>query len=407
MSDSPAPRYMNKRSAPHITTLILLASMTALAMNIFLPSLPKIADHFDTPYHVVQLSVAIFLAVNGTLQLFIGPLADKYGRRPIILTGLAVFCVATLGCLFAPNVQTFLAFRMLQATVAAAMVLSRAVVRDMNTAETAASVMGYVTMGMSVVPMIAPALGGLLDQAFGWQSTFWALFLCGVAVFCITWLDLGETGTKSDLSLGAQFREYPDLLTSPRFWGYCLASALASGSFFAFLGGAPYVASSIYGMTPAQFGYFTGAPAVGYFLGNWITGAAAARIGMNRMVLIGTAVIWGGLGTAIALTATGLGGPLVFFGFMAFVGLGNGMTIPSATAGMLSVRPHLAGTASGLGGAIMIGGGAILSALAGVLLGPGRSEMPLLVIMFLTGLGGFVAILMVIRRERRIFGSGG
>ena len=398
----PAPIYLNNRTAPHLSTLILLASMTALTMNIFLPSLPQMAEHFDTPYRVMQLSVAIFLAANGILQIFIGPMADKFGRRPVILAGLGIFCVATLGCLFAPNVTVFLIFRVIQAAVAVAMVLSRAVVRDMHTAEKAASMMGYVTMGMSVVPMIAPAIGGQLSEAFGWQSTFWVLLIGGLIVMAITWADLGETGTPSGMSLGRQFAEYPELLRSPRFWGYCLSCAFSSGAFFAFLGGAPFVASEVFGMSPAEFGYFTGAPAVGYFFGNWLTGVAAARIGMNRMIISGSIIITIGMGAAILLTTAGLGSKYVFFGFMTFVGVGNGMTIPSATSGMLSVRPHLAGTASGLGGAIQIGGGAALSALAGFLLTPGSGEMPLLMLMAATGVAGLFAIIVVILRERQL-----
>ncbi|WP_338101491.1 multidrug effflux MFS transporter [Pseudooceanicola onchidii] len=401
---APAPRYLDHRSAPHLSTLILLASMTALTMNVFLPALPQMAEHFDTPYRVMQLSVAIFLASNGLLQIFIGPLADKFGRRPVILSGLAIFCVATLGCLFAPNVTVFLIFRVIQASVAVAMVLSRAVVRDMNTPEQAASKMGYVIMGMSVVPMIAPAIGGVLSEAYGWQATFWALFVGGVIVVAITWADLGETGTPSDLSTSQQFAEYPELLTSPRFWGYCMTSAFTSGAFFVFLGGAPFVASEVFGMSPAEFGYFTGAPAIGYFLGNWITGAAAARIGMNRMIIMGTLVAALGVLAAIALTMAGLGGKWIFFGCMTFVGVGNGLTIPSATSGMLSVRPHLAGTASGLGGAMQIGGGAILSAVAGLLLVPGATEMPVLVLMAMTCTAGLLSILLVLLRERQLRG---
>ena len=399
--DMPSIRSEN-RTPPHLVTLILLASMTALAMNIFLPSLPSMTEHFGTEYRYVQLSVAVFLAVNGVLQLFVGPIADKYGRRPVILWGLAVFCIATLGCLYAPDITTFLIFRCLQATVAVAMVLSRAVVRDMNSAEKAASMLGYVVMGMSVVPMVAPAIGGLLDQAFGWKSTFWVLFGFGAAVFVIVWVDLGETGTPSDRSLWGQFAEYPELLTSPRFWGYCLATAFSSGAFFAFLGGAPYVASNVFGMTPAQFGYFTGAPAIGYFLGNWLTGLYATRVGVNRMILAGTLIVGIGLAAALALSYGGLSSPFVFFGFMTFVGLGNGLVIPSGTSGMLSVRPHLGGTASGLGGSIQILGGAALSALAGAMLTPGSGEFPLLWIMFLTVVAGLGSILLVIWRERQL-----
>lgn len=373
-----------------------------MAMNIFLPSLPGMALHFEVDYAVMQLSVATYLAMSAVLQVLIGPLSDKIGRRPVILWGVGLFCLATLGCLFAPNATVFLIFRGFQAVIAVAMVLSRAVVRDMYSQDRAASMIGYVTMGMAVVPMVAPAIGGILEDAFGWRANFTMLLACGLLVFFIAWRDLGETGTPSDHSLMQQFREYPELLTSPRFWGYCLASAFGSGAFFAYLGGAPFVGTQVFGLSPSQLGLYFAAPSIGYFLGNWATGVLAARHGVNRMVLWGTIISVIGMGLSLIVSYAGFSGPITFFGFMSLVGVGNGMVIANATAGMLSVRPHLAGTASGLGGAIMIGGGAGLSALAGALLKPGRGEFPLVWIMFITSVLAVLAILYVIRRERQL-----
>lgn len=402
MQDPIPVRYLDRSTAPHVTTLILLAGISAMAMNIFLPSLPGMAAHFAVDYSVMQLSVATYLAMSAVLQILIGPISDKFGRRPVILWGVILFCVATFGCLLAPNATVFLIFRSLQAVVAVAMVLSRAVVRDMYAQDRAASMIGYVTMGMAVVPMIAPAIGGVLEDAFGWQANFAMLLGCGLLVLFIAWRDLGETGTPSENSLMQQFREYPELLTSQRFWGYCLASAFGSGAFFAYLGGAPFVGTQVFGLTPSQLGLYFAAPSIGYFLGNWATGVLAARHGVNRMVLWGTISSTIGMGLSLIVSYAGYSSPLVFFGFMSLVGVGNGMTIANATAGMLSVRPHLAGTASGLGGAIMIGGGAALSALAGALLIPGRGEFPLVWIMFVTSALAVVAILYVIRRERQL-----
>lgn len=395
-------RYLDRRTAPHLTTLIMLAGVSAMTMNIFLPSLPHIADYFGTDYKLVQLSVAAYLAASGFLQLFIGPLADKYGRRPLLLGGLAIFLVATIGCLMAESFATFIAFRVLQSSVACGMALSRAIVRDMYKGDRSAAVMGYVTMGMSMVPMFAPAIGGVLDQYFGWQASFWLLFGAGLLIFAISWADLGETATPSKLSILRQFAEYPELFTSPRFWGYCMAAALSSGAFFAYLGGGPFVATQVFSLSPAQFGMFNAAAGFGYFAGNWFTGLNAARIGMNRMILIGSILITGGMVVSLLLSELEIGGHYAFFGTMIFVGIGNGMTIPCANAGMLSVRPHLAGTASGLGGAMMIGGGAALSALAGSLLGPETGARPLIWIMMLCGITGGFAILGVMRRERRL-----
>ncbi|MDO6728596.1 multidrug effflux MFS transporter [Marinovum sp. 2_MG-2023] len=402
MIEKPDVRFLDRTTPPHIATLIMLAGMAALAMNIFLPSLPGMTAYFDTEYRLMQLSVAIYLAVNAGLQLIVGPLSDKVGRRPIILGGLSIFVVATLGCIFAPNVTVFLICRMAQAVVVVAMVLSRAVVRDMVPQDQAASMIGYVTMGMAVVPMIGPMIGGILDEFWGWKASFWLLFATGLATLWLAWRDLGETKMRSGQTLWQQFGDYPELFRSPRFWGYALASALSSGAFFAYLGGAPFVGSEVFHLEPAMLGLLFGAPAVGYFAGNFMSGRYSARIGVNRMVLWGCMINTIGVVMSLIVFSLGLGSALSFFGFMVFVGLGNGMTIPNATAGTLSVRPHLAGTASGLGGAIMIGGGAGLSALAGALLKPGTGPWPLLWIMLITGLCGMASILYVIRREKRL-----
>ncbi|EAU43498.1 MULTISPECIES: multidrug effflux MFS transporter [Salipiger] len=406
MENPPKVRFLDQTTPPHIVTLILLAGLSALAMNVFLPSLPKMTAHFETEYRVMQLSVAIYLAVNAALQIVIGPISDKFGRRPVILWGVALFLLATLGCIFAPNITVFLAFRMCQAVIVTAMVLSRAVVRDMVPQDQAASMIGYVTMGVAVVPMIGPVIGGVLDEIFGWQSTFWMLFLLGAGILWMSWRDLGETSVSRGLSLGQQFREYPELFQSPRFWGYALTCAFSSGAFFAYLGGAPFVGTEVFGLSPAALGFFFGAPAVGYFAGNGLSGKLSARVGINKMIFWGCILNASGLGMALLVFAAGFQSEWTFFGFMTFVGLGNGMTIPNATAGALSVRPHLAGTASGLSGAIMIGGGAALSALAGALLQPGTGAWPLLWLMFLTGVASIVSILLVLRREKRLAGLG-
>lgn len=389
-------------SPPHIATLILLSGLSALVINIFLPSLPNMTAYFHADYRLMQLSVALYLAVSAFLQVLIGPLADKIGRRPVILWGLSLFLLATLGCLFAPSASVFLFFRMCQAVVAVGMVLSRAAVRDLYPQDKAASMIGYVMMGMALVPMIGPAIGGLLDELFGWQASFWLLIVLGTMTFALVWFDFGETAEKSGLSLAQQFREYPELLRSPRFWGYSLASALSAGAFFAYLGGAPFVGTEVYGLEPAKLGLYFGAPAVGYFLGNFASGRFSTRFGVNRMILWGCWANGVGIGLSIILMLAGLGSAESFFGFMSLVGLGNGMSIPNATAGALSVRPRLAGTASGLSGAIMLAGGAGLSALAGAMLTAQTGALPLLFLMLATVVLGWAAILVVIRRERQL-----
>ncbi|WP_299282534.1 multidrug effflux MFS transporter [uncultured Tateyamaria sp.] len=402
MQSPPKVRYLDRTTPPHISTLILLAGVSAMVMNMFLPSLPNMTTYFETDYSKMQLSVALYLAMSAVMQTVIGPISDNLGRRKVLMWGIGLFMLATLGCIYAPNAEVFLVFRMCQAIVAVAMVLSRAVIRDLYDTDQSASMIGYVTMGMAVVPMISPFLGGVLEEAFGWKSVFWLFFLTGGLLLWLVYADLGETARASSKSLIGQFKEYPELLRSPRFWGYSLASAFCSGSFFAYLGGAPFVGTEVFGMSPSVLGFYFGAPAIGYFFGNWISGRFATTFGVNRLVLWGSLANAFGTFVSLVIFALGMGTPLSFFGMMTFVGLGNGLVIPNATAGMLSVRPHLAGTASGLGGAIMIGGGAALSALAGFLLTPDTGAFPLLYIMFATSVCALLAIAAVYRRERKL-----
>jgi DHA1 family bicyclomycin/chloramphenicol resistance-like MFS transporter len=266
----------------------------------------------------------------------------------------------------------------------------------------AASMIGYVTMGMSLVPMIGPVIGGFLDDLYGWQANFALLLILGAVVLALTWADLGETATLTDSSLAQQVRTYPALLASRRFWGYTLAAGFASGCFFAYLGGAPYVGDKVFGLSSTHVGALFALTAIGYAAGNFLAGRYSVRVGMNQMILIGCIVTSLGLTLLAVLTLAGLSGPVVFFGLTIFMGLGNGICLPNANAGILSVRPELAGTASGLGGAILIGGGAALAALAGVLLGPGSSEMPLILLMLASSAASVVAILFVMHRARQI-----
>ena len=402
MSQAPHVRFLDRTTPPHIATLILMAGVGALSLNVFLPSLPSMAVHFGVDYSLMQLSVSLYLATTAVVQILIGPITDRYGRRPIVLVTVSIFVLASIGAVYAPNFTTFLIFRLLQTSIATAFVISRAIVRDMVPQDQAASMIGYVTMGMSVVPMLGPAVGGLLDQAFGWQASFWMLAAGGTILGLMTFFDQGETFIRREGGFTAQVTEYPKLLTSQRFWGYCLAAAFASGAFFAYLGGAPFVGSNVFGMDPAELGLYFGAPAIGYLIGNGLSGRYSVRIGVNRMVLYGALLTVLGMVLLLSFDILGFNQPVVFFGFMIFIGLGNGILLPNANAGMLSVRPALAGSAAGLGGAFMIGGGAALSVIAGFILGPGTGARPLIILMLLTTLAAVCCALWVLHRSKQV-----
>ncbi len=395
-----SPRFLDRSTPPHILTLILVTGISALTMNIFMPSLPSMARWFNVSYETMQLSVALYLGVSAALQIVVGPISDRFGRRAVLIWCFVLFLLATLGTLIAPTAGIFLFFRTAQAVVAAGMVLNRTIIRDQMDGALAASMIGYVTMGMSVVPMIGPMIGGYLDQVFGWQASFALLFVLGTATLVLVWFDLGETAVPQKMSLGVQIARYPQLLRSQRFWGYTLSAAFASGSFFAYLGGAPFVGSEIFGLGSATLGALFGLTAIGYSVGNFFAGRYSVRVGMNHMALAGAAFSVLGMGILALLTLAGLHNPYAFFGLTLLLGLGNGMTLPNTNAGMVSIAPELAGTASGLGGAMVIGGGAALSAIAGKLLGVGSSELPLVLLMLASATASMVSILWVMHRAR-------
>ena len=374
-------------------------------MNVFLPSLPGMARDFGVDYGTMQLSVSAYLVASAIVQLLVGPLSDRWGRRPVMLGALAIFVAATVGTIAAPTAGWFLVFRMAQAAVATGLALSRAVVRDMVAGDAAASRIGYVTMGMSVVPMIAPILGGLIDEAAGWRAVFVVLGAAGAGMLWLTYADMGETAAGGGTSLRAQVANYPVLARSGRFWGYALAMTFASGAFFAYVGGAPFVGEQVFHMTPAEVGYWFAAPSIGYMLGNFLAGRLSVKVGTNNMILAGTVLTALALAVATAGDLAGIHRPLVFFGAIAVMGMGNGMVLPNSAAGMMGVVPHLAGTASGLGGAMALAGGAGLSAIAGEFLVPGAGALPLLVIMLASAVGSLISIAAIMRSPREPAGG--
>lgn len=386
-------------------TLVILASIGAVSMNIILPSLPAIQTHFDASLFTIQFLLSGYLLMNGVLQLVIGPVSDLLGRRPVALGCLAVFTVASAVCAIAPNTAVLVAARVAQSLVVASFVISRAAVRDIAPVAKAAAMLGYVAMGMSVAPMLAPTVGGLLQQFFGWAAPFWALVVAGLLVTLLLWRDMGETNLERSSSFGDQMRRYPELLTSRRFWGYALASAFGSGCFFTLLGGAPFVGVEVYGLSPGALGgYFIFTPA-GYFIGNYLTGRLTERVGLFRMLVAGSLIVLAGMALALVLVHSGWTHPLAFFAPTVCIGLGNGMVLPNASAGMMNINPRLAGTAAGLGGALMTLGGAAMSAGVVPFLSAEAGATPLILFIMVSATIGLVASLYTGAIEREVRGT--
>lgn len=371
-------------------------------MNMHLPSLPAMADTFNISYSAATLTVTLFLAMNAVFQFVVGPLSDRFGRRPIVLICMAIFCLSSVGCIFSTKFEMFLFCRLIQAIVVAGLVLSRAAIRDVYSQDRAASVLGYATMGMAILPLVGPAVGGNLEVHFGWVASFWVLLGVGILVFTLAYFDMGETNKQKSSSMAVQFRAYPELLRSRRFWGYCITATFSAGAYFAYLGGAAFVGREIFNLSPGILGFYLGAPAVGYIAGNGLSGRFSVGLGINRMILTGTIITAVGMTFCILLFLFTVPIPLSFFGCVCFMGLGNGMVLPNATAGMMSVRPHLAGSASGIGGTINTAGGAAIATATGAILTPSTGILPLLLIMLACTIMSIISISYVVRRAKEL-----
>ncbi|MDQ2092920.1 multidrug effflux MFS transporter [Rhodalgimonas zhirmunskyi] len=387
------------RTPPRLLTLILLTSISVLSLNMFLPSLKKIALEFEVDYGLASLSLGGYLAISALLQLVMGPMSDKLGRRPVLLAGVTLFTLASIGCALAGSIWVFLGFRVLQGGIVSGMVLSRAIVRDMAPPQEAARLLAMIGTAMALAPLMGPVIGGGLDEIFGWRANFWVFAGLGAGLFVLTWVDLGETNLTPSKSYTAQFRSYPELVSSKLFWAYCLLLVASVGGFYAFLGGAPQVGADLYGLTPSQLGLGMGSTSTGFMAGTFLSTRLARHYPITRLMVWGRLVAALGPALAIIAIALGAGHPAVLFCGAIFVGLGNGITLPGANAGVMSVAPHLAGSASGLSGALTVGGGAVITGVVGALVAHEWGAYALLASMVVTSLVGLWAARLITRLE--------
>ena len=352
---------------PSLAVLVAITTLNPLALNILQPALPELARTLATDYGTMQLTLALFLVASAVSQIALGPISDQLGRRPVALAGVITFLVGSAICFVATSVPILVVGRIVQAVGGVTgFVISRAVVRDLHGRDASASKLGYITMAMVIVPMLSPLVGGWLSQYFGYASIFAFCGLIGLAALIFALVDLTETrresGKAERISIAG---EYAVLLRSRAFIAHSLTLGLTSATFFTFLAGVPYVAIELQGTSPAIFGVWWVMASIAFMFGNYIAGRLGERIGSNMLVRVGTVLPILGL-ALLAVGYAALPGEVAVLFVATIPGwIGSGMTLPGASANALSVRPDLAGAASGLSGAIHLGAGAISSYVVG------------------------------------------
>lgn len=352
----------DKPTAPPIWILIVATATGPLALNIFVPSMPGLVDVFQSDYATVQLCLTLYLAALGVAQLAYGPISDRFGRRPALIGGLIIYVVANLACMLAWSIESLIVGRVLQAIGSCAgMVLGRAIVRDVYDRDRAAGAIALITMAMAVAPAMAPAIGGMMDAHFGWRAAFLVPTAMGLVVLIGTIARLNETNLNPipSIDLTAMLRNYGSLLRSRAFIGYAGNTAMSVGAFFSFIAGAPYVMIEIMDRGPEEYGFYFVLISVGYMTGNFLANRLSRKLGIDRMIPIGVGVSLCGAGVGFALVIADVVTPGAVFLPMCAIAIGNGLSQPNGIAGAVSVKPLIAGAASGLMGfgQMLIGAG--------------------------------------------------
>lgn len=388
-------------SPPGFWTLVGLTALAPLTLNMILPSLPAIAADLQVSYASANLALAAYLGLTAVVLIIAGPLSDRYGRRPVVLVALALFTLASALCYLADRFPLFLTARLMQGAVISCFAMALAITRDTHDREEAAARIGLLAMSMAVAPMLGPMVGGAIEAGFGWRAIFLGYTLAGASLCLWCWFDLGETAARSGGGFRAMAGAFHSLLRMPRFWGYALCMMFSTGTFYIFLAGAPLVAGQVFGLTPAMVGISVGSVTAGFLMGSFLSSRLSMRAGITVMMLAGRIAATGGIAAGLVLTLI-LGPDLpVVFAATLFVGIGNGLTMPSSHAGAMSVAPEISGSIAGITGALTVAAGGGLSWLTGAFLSPASATQIWLGILLIACLIGLAAAFWLWLDEQR------
>jgi DHA1 family bicyclomycin/chloramphenicol resistance-like MFS transporter len=383
MSHPPKPEEVRRAPWRLLVLLVGMSAIGPLSLNILVPAVPGLVATLRSDPATVQLTMSLYLFGLAFAQLALGPLSDRFGRRPVLLCGLGITAITSIAAVAATSIAGLIAARTAQSFGASTgLVVGRAMIRDLYERDRAASMIGWVTMGVIVAPMVAPLIGGLLDTAFGWHSIF--VFIAAASMLVLIWaaVELPETRATHAMEPVRLWAEIRALAASPSFAGYVLAAGLGSAPFFVFLGGSPHAVITIMGYSSAVYGAWFALNSVGYMAGNFGAARFSQRYGVNAMIWWGTIIgIAGGVISCVLSWLVPHWGPAIIFVPQLIMSVGNGMLLPNSIAGAVSVRPQAAGTASGVIGFVQMAIGAGAAQFGSHLLAEAATPLPMSIAM--------------------------
>ncbi len=380
----------------------LLACVGPVAIDMYLPAMPVIAEGLKTDVAAVQTTLSMYFVAFGVAQLVYGPLADMYGRKPPLYAGLLLFLLGSIGCTLAPSIDWLIASRFLQGIGGAAvMVVPRAIIRDLHTGPQATRLMAMIMLVISVSPMLAPLGGSALIALFDWRSIFLAMIVMAVVSIVLTAAMQPETLAIEDrvpVNVPNLLRGSVDLFRDPYFMGLTFIGGFGMASFFVFIASASFVYTQHYGLTPTQFSLAFAANAVGFFTASQFAAGLGERHGMQRVMLLASV---GFAACAVALLGIALVAPVSLFVMMLLLFLANaclGLVIPTAMVMALDDHGDRAGLASSLGGTLQMVAGAAMIAVTGPFFD--GTPLPMIAAIALCAVLALVLAVLVLGRPR-------
>lgn len=379
--------------------LVAAGSLGLLASSIYVPSIPDIARDLGVSVGLVQLTMTVFLVTYGASMLMMGSLSDRFGRRRVLQAGILLCLVASLACGLAQNIHLLLIGRAFQALGACAgVVIARATVRDLFDREQTARAMAILAASVTIVPVAAPALGGYLHVWLGWRANFYVVAIAAAVLYVIISWNLPETNralqNQASLLRGL-WTSFMTLARSRRFMAYALVTGCGGAAYYAFASAAPVVFIERLHVSPDVYGLYAGVSSAGFFFGSSFSGRWSVRMGADWFIRLGGLLQLATGSGLLALAVLGYETPWAIALPLFFMGMANGMYMPNAFAGGVSIQPQLAGAAAGLAGFVqMSGAGLATIAMATV---PQTSAIPMGVVIAGAGLVITLAFRMLVR----------
>ncbi len=398
MNHSPLPQFVH---APILVLVTAMLMMQPLSTDLYLASLPSLATVFAVPVSTVQLTLSLFVIGFGSAQLIVGPLSDRYGRRPVLLAGLATYLIASLLCGLSPTIDMLIAARFVQAIgCCTAVMIARAIVRDAYPPEYSARVIARASTWLSMAPIIGPVLGSVLQVSLGWRAAFAVLGLFSATLLVVCVLRLPETNEHKNPNathLSGLLENYRQVMGSHDFWSHVLPSALSYGGIFMFISGSSFILIKVLGVPTQWFGVCFAVAVSGYMTGTLVCRRLLMTITGAQALRIGTACALAG--GCFFLIATWLGfwhwSMVVMSMFITMAS--HGIIFPVTQAGAVAPFPKQAGTAAGLMGSIMM----LCAFLVGSLVGATHNGTlyPMAAISCCIGALNFITVRIMARRS--------